>query len=310
MTQPIVPWSSTPNYPAGGDSWSGTPTKVAPSATYLTPKNPTGLSAQNLNWIFNQLGSIAGQVATGIWMTAAANWNAPSPNVGVQGLPGAIPTCATWDAYFQRWVLAGQIASPGQGQIFITYSPDGGKSWATFPGIVPAALGFFFSVASSPATGSISWRLSADSGAAGVGLWSGGVGTPTYTNQPALAGADMGVCTYWNNAFWFVGSSGVASSSWTGFSATSSSGAGAWSNASGSLPAGWTSLVRRSRTSSRAFSRRSRRRRARGRDVWRHARAGLDLASDDADDERGMGGTSRRRCSGARLSRSAASRTA
>jgi hypothetical protein len=238
MTQPIAPWASTPNYPAGGGSWSGLPTKIAPAATYLTPKDPTGLSAQNLNWIWNQRDALAGQVATGIWLTAAANWNDPVTDVGSPSLPGAVPLCATWDQYFQRWIVGGTING---GAMFLSFSPDGGKSWAQLPGVVlPMATGFLFSVASSPATGNLAALSVSGGGVTSVTVWTAGVGTAVSTVQPALAGADMGVCTYWNNAFWYVGSSGLLSPSWTGFSASSATGAGVWTNESGTLPAGWT----------------------------------------------------------------------
>jgi hypothetical protein len=58
MTLPNkLKWSTDTNYAAGVESWSGTPTKVEPS-TGTTNKGfipETGLAAQNVNWVLDQL---------------------------------------------------------------------------------------------------------------------------------------------------------------------------------------------------------------------------------------------------------------
>ena len=239
MTQPLLPWSSTLLYPPGPFSWSGTPTKVAPAVTFITPNQPQGLSAQNLNFLLNGRDAILAQVAIGQWAGAAANWNPPLTDVGAPTIPVATPYCACWDAYYEQWVVAGQAGAAGA---FLTCSYDGGKSYFPLAGAVPTPTvrPIGFAVASNPVNGDLC-LFRTDSTNCSVTLWaSGTAGSPTDISQAALATANLGVLAYFNGAFWFVGSSGLGgATTWTGFSAMSLNGAGTWTNESGTLPTGW-----------------------------------------------------------------------
>ncbi|HXN32543.1 MAG TPA: hypothetical protein VN894_11795 [Polyangiaceae bacterium] len=236
--QPLTPWASTLLYPAGAFSWSGTPTKLAPAVTFITPNAPQGLSAQNLNYLLNQRDAILAQVAIGEWVAAVANWNPPLTDVGAPTLPVVTPLCACWDAYYEQWIVAGAAGSSA----FLTCSYDGGKSYFPLAGAIPTpTVRSGISVATNPATGDLS-LVRSDGTNCSVTQWAGGTGTPIDTVQPALASANLGTLAYFNGAFWFVGSSGFGgTSSWTGFSATSTSGAGVWANESGTLPASFAS---------------------------------------------------------------------
>ena len=239
MSQPIAPFAATPVYPAGASSWSGTPTKVAPAVTYLTPNQPQGLTAQNLNFLLNQRDAIASAVAIGMWAGAAANWNTPTVNVGAPSLPAAAPYCACFDAFFQQWIVAGEASANGP---FLTCSYDGGKNFFPLAGAfpTPATRPIAFSVATNPTTGDLC-AFRTDFSTCSVTRWAAGVGTPVDVSQSFLAGCDLGVLAFFDGDFWFVGSSGLLAGSWTGFSASSSNGAGAWTNQSGTLPSGWGS---------------------------------------------------------------------
>jgi hypothetical protein len=143
--------------------------------------------------------------------------------------------CATWDPYFQQWIVGGG-AGAAAGGAFVSYSPDGGKSWLALPGNITSAVAY--AVATDPIEGSVV-ALCSDGTNTTVQFWPEGFESLTATTQPFLAGVDIGVCANWNGAFWFVGSTGFVSASWTGYSASSLGGLGVWTNESGTLPSGW-----------------------------------------------------------------------
>jgi hypothetical protein len=237
---PITPWATTPTYPAGANSWSGKPTKIPPSVTYMTPEQPQGLSAQNLNWQFNSFASIAGAVAVGQWMTAVANWNEPVPNIGAPSLPAVTPVTACWDAFGQQWIVAGGAGAIAQAILNFSYD---GKTWVPIAGAIPTPTTrpIGFAVATNPTTGDLPLFRS-DGFTCSVTLWSGGVGTPTDTVQPFLAGCDQGILSYFNGGWQFVGTSDlIRQPNWTGFAATSANAVGTWTNATTSLPLAWQS---------------------------------------------------------------------
>lgn len=239
MTQPIAPWASTPNYPAGANDWNGTPTKTAPAATYLTPLAAQGLTAQNLNYLLNQRDQILGQVAVALMAQAVANWNPPTADIGGSVVQNS-PTAACWDPFNGVWYVT--CANPIGAITLSTLqcSNDGVRWFGIAGGIGGVAARVPWAVAANPNNGDVV-ILRSDGTTSSTTRWAGGTGVPTDTVQSFLGGSDQGVLTYWDGAFWFVGATGISSSSWTGHSATSATGAGAWTDISSSLPAGWTS---------------------------------------------------------------------
>ena len=242
MTQPIAAWAATTNYPAGAFSYSGTPTKVAPAITYLTPNVP--ISAQNFNYLLNQRDAIVSQAVLANWAAAAANWNGPAPLVGNDLLAVPIALSGCWDSFYQRWLVSGlsEIANAAGSTLvtcFVTYSPDG-RTWFTLNVPTPSTRFYGVALASRPGTGDLS-LLRSDGATTSISFWTAGAGTGTDTTQAFLAGVDQGVMSFFNGAFWFVGATGVSTSTWTGHAASSATGSGAWTDQSGGLPGGWAS---------------------------------------------------------------------
>ncbi len=235
MTQSIAPYASTPLYPAGAPDWSGTPTKVAPAANYATPNVP--VRAQEWNYILNQRDAILAGIALGTWATAVANWNEPTSNLGGPVVQNC-PTAACWDAYSGQWMVACEVPDTTV-QPTLMCSPDG-KTWRNIASGITGASRVPLAIATNPTTGDIALMRS-DGATTSISRWAGGTGAMADTVQGFLAGVDQGVMTYWNGAFWLVGATNLLSASWTGAAATSTSGAGAWTNGTGALPVGFAS---------------------------------------------------------------------
>lgn len=99
MATPIVPWAQTANFPAGGNPWSGTPTKVAPAYTFFTPNQPP--SAQELNYILNARDIALASVSASSALDTASNWGpvAFDSSGSARNVQGA-----AYDPCYGRWL--------------------------------------------------------------------------------------------------------------------------------------------------------------------------------------------------------------
>lgn len=236
MSNPITPWAATPLYPAGGSAWSGTPTKVAPASTYATPNVP--VRAQEFNYLLNQRDAILGSVAMGIWATAVANWNEPTSDLGGAVVQNS-PTAACWDAFSGQWMVACEVTDTTVLPT-VMCSPDG-KLWRSITNGLPGtATSIPLGIATNPSTGDIAIFRS-DGTTTSFTRFAAGTGSGTDTAQAFLAGVDQGVVSYWNGGFIFVGATSLLGVNWTGAAASSTNGAGAWTNTTPALPAGFAS---------------------------------------------------------------------
>lgn len=95
MTFIPLEWATDTNYPAGADAWSGTPTRVVPSAgtkTHgFTPESPA--SAQELNWLVGSAADAVNflAVAAQLYEYSSASVASVIPNVG----PGVTANTST-----------------------------------------------------------------------------------------------------------------------------------------------------------------------------------------------------------------------
>jgi hypothetical protein len=130
-------WANTANYPAGGNSWSATPTKVNPNYTYVTPGVP--VSAQEINFLLNGIALEAAQSTA----VGPANWGAIVSSTTVLG-GGYSFGAAAYDGPNDLWSIAG---SNGTNTV-VSYTINNGISWNAF-----VTIGAFFNVASMATDG-------------------------------------------------------------------------------------------------------------------------------------------------------------
>ena len=126
MSFPPIPltWADDANFPAGADPWSGTPTKVEPTAqskaTGFTPEEP--LSAEQINYLLNKFCHANNLIVAQI----CSNWEPPRDLPTTVGATSGILHYARpfWHKRARRWIHAGS-GSGGSGW----YSHNFGVTW-------------------------------------------------------------------------------------------------------------------------------------------------------------------------------------
>jgi hypothetical protein len=252
MTFPIAPWAATANYPAGGNAWSSTQTKVNPAYTYFTPNQPP--SAQELNYMFNQRDLAQSAMGTNLTNDAVANW---SPiKIGSSGANGFGDGTQAWqfadvkfDPDWGWWVAVAFTTTPTTA---LLYSDDG-LNWAQ----LAWAAGFSNvshvprTMVVLPSSKIVVMRNTAANAAMHQTLIDQQAGTNVDSASLAVmtrggAVASQGTMFYHqaNGAAWFVGASGFGGTgAWTGFitSNNNDGNSASWTDLHGSAPASFVS---------------------------------------------------------------------
>lgn len=229
-------WALETLFPAGALPWSAQACKLAPAGDVFTPN--TKPAPEEVNYLFNAVGSNLGAVLDGLAASALCNWKASVAPTTLPGTAAAGFIALEFDAYNQRWV-----ADPGgngsSGNVPTSY--DGGSAWFQ-TGSVKNMTGTGPLAVSSVDGSVISVNLPA-TGTGFVNYWPGSTMVGVTTNVTALNGCNdgLGAAAYMSGfaSPWqvFAGQQ-VSGVSFVGHWITSTNGT-TWVDKTTSLPSGF-----------------------------------------------------------------------